>query len=344
MHKAWTEGVDEGVELDMEFILVNTNMGLSLLLLTPSISQFQQPAERQLEARQQGCGVGLVGGDDELLVAVGGEEADGHRSREAVDDPVLFHADFPVLGPLGDVISLLVDFSLRDQLDDDGGWFVRTRQMPQARPDHAIGPAAVLLRLDGLLADRGVERRTLRMRLLVVAEPSAQLFVRITFVKGGNWGHDEYLVDQLVPPAFHESSPVELLGGQQHPCRSGPEAKSAGFCLRRCLGHDGPRLAAVLEALERQLERFSDALHAPRLSPPPLPPPRGGKDGAPLRKGGKVGGVWSFSPLAKGGYRGVLRVPLRCARFGIQAIENRSSAVCSRIAYSDQKRLWCSYL
>ena len=41
-------------------------------------------------------------------------------------------------------------------------------------------------------------------------------------------------------------------------------------------------------------------------------------------KGGKVGGVWSFSPLAKGGYRGVLRVPLRCARFGIQAIENRS--------------------
>src|SRR5208337_571603 len=26
----------------------------------------------------------------------------------------------------------------------------------------------------------------------------------------------------------------------------------------------------------------------------------------------------------KGGHRGVLRVPLRCARFGIQAIENRS--------------------
>ena len=82
------------------------------------------------------------------------------------------------------------------------------------------------------------------------------------------------------------------------------------------------------------VERFSDALHAPQLSPP-LPP---------LRKGGKVGGVWSFSPLAKRGYRGVLRVPLRCARFAIQAIENRSSAVCSRIAYSDHKRLWCSYL
>ncbi len=65
------------------------------------------------------------------------------------------------------------------------------------------------------------------------------------------------------------------------------------------------------------VERFSDALHAPQLSPP-LPP---------LRKGGKVGGVWSFSPLAKGGYRGVLRVPLRCARFGIRAIENRSSSV-----------------
>ena len=51
----------------------------------------------------------------------------------------------------------------------------------------------------------------------------------------------------------------------------------------------------------------------------------------PLRKGGKVGGVWSFSPLAKGGYRGVLRVPLRCARFGIQAIENRSRADTQRI-------------
>src|SRR5271166_1595339 len=34
------------------------------------------------------------------------------------------------------------------------------------------------------------------------------------------------------------------------------------------------------------LERFSDALLAPRLSPP-LPP---------LRKGGKDGGVWSFFP------------------------------------------------
>ena len=51
---------------------------------------------------------------------------------------------------------------------------------------------------------------------------------------------------------------------------------------------------------------------------PPLPP---------LCKEGKVGGVWSFSPLAKGGHRGVLRVPLRCARFGIQANENRSDPI-----------------
>ena len=61
-----------------------------------------------------------------------------------------FDADFPVLGPLGDVIALLVDFSLRDQLDDDGGCFVRTRQPPQTRPDHAVGQATVPLRLDGL--------------------------------------------------------------------------------------------------------------------------------------------------------------------------------------------------
>ncbi len=41
-----------------------------------------------------------------------------------------------------------------------------------------------------------------------------------------------------------------------------------------------------------------------------------------------MGGVRSFfSQLAKGGHRGgVLRVPLRCAGFGIQAIENRSGA------------------
>src|SRR5271157_5264075 len=60
------------------------------------------------------------------------------------------------------------------------------------------------------------------------------------------------------------------------------------------------------------LGRFSDASRAPRLSPP-LPP---------LRKGGKVGGVWSSPPLAKGGVGGVLRVPLRCARFVIHAIES----------------------
>ncbi len=34
--------------------------------------------------------------------------------------------------------------------------------------------------------------------------------------------------------------------------------------------------------------------------------------------------MWVKLSLAKGGYRGGLRVPLRCTRFGIQAIENRS--------------------
>ena len=42
------------------------------------------------------------------------------------------------------------------------------------------------------------------------------------------------------------------------------------------------------------LGRFSGALHAPQLSPP-LPP---------LRKGGKVGGVWSFFPPCEGGTQG----------------------------------------
>src|SRR5271157_4826400 len=53
------------------------------------------------------------------------------------------------------------------------------------------------------------------------------------------------------------------------------------------------------------LERFSDALHAPRRSPPPYPP---------FARGGKSAAAGLFSPLAKGGHRGVRRVPLRCAR------------------------------
>jgi len=49
-------------------------------------------------------------------------------------------------------------------------------------------------------------------------------------------------------------------------------------------------------------------------SHPPCPPfARGGKTASGL-----------FSPLAKGGHRGVFRVPLCCARFVIHAIENRS--------------------
>ena len=63
--------------------------------------------------------------------------------------------------------------------------------------------------------------------------------------------------------------------------------------MDRGVHHQGrqPRLGAEPVRDRDELERFSDALHAPRLSPP-VPP---------LRKGGKVGGVWSFSPLAKGG-------------------------------------------
>ena len=57
---------------------------------------------------------------------------------------------------------------------------------------------------------------------------------------------------------------------------------------------------------------------AAALTPPlpPLPPP--------FARGGKSATSGLFFPLAKGGHRGVLRVPLRCARLGVQAIENRS--------------------
>src|SRR5271157_5727272 len=49
-----------------------------------------------------------------------------------------------------------------------------------------------------------------------------------------------------------------------------------------------------IKGLLATLGRFSDALHAPRLSPP-LPP---------LRKGGKVGGAWPFFPRCEGGTQG----------------------------------------
>src|SRR5208283_4825742 len=45
----------------------------------------------------------------------------------------------------------------------------------------------------------------------------------------------------------------------------------------------------------------------------------------PFARGGKTAASGLFSPLAKGGHRGVFRVPLCCARFVIHAIENRSN-------------------
>ena len=83
-------------------------------------------------------------------------------------------------------------------------------------------------------------------------------------------------------------------------------------CGLTCAGSSS-RLRGWSASLARAV--FRCIACAAALTPPPTPP----------LQGGKVGGVWSFSPLAKGGHRGVLRVPLRCARFGIQAIENRFS-------------------
>ena len=57
------------------------------------------------------------------------------------------------------------------------------------------------------------------------------------------------------------------------------------------------------------LQRSSDALHAPRRSPPLPPLRKGGKGDDHLRKEGKVGGVWSFfPPLRRGGRGGVLKI------------------------------------
>ena len=88
-----------------------------------------------------------------------------------------------------------------------------------------------------------------------------------------------------------------------------------GRALRRIMSPARERIC--------HLERFANALHAPRLSPPLPPLRKGGISPIPLRKGGKSAAL-VFSPLAKGGYRGVLRVPPHCTRLVIQAIENRS--------------------
>ena len=55
-----------------------------------------------------------------------------------------------------------------------------------------------------------------------------------------------------------------------------------------------------------------------RGSHPPYPP---------FARGDSRRRLVFFSPLAKGGHRGVIRVLLRCARLGMQAIENRFSGV-----------------
>ena len=64
-------------------------------------------------------------------------------------------------------------------------------------------------------------------------------------------------------------------------------------------------------------------------------------------RGGKVGGVWAFFPPCEGANRGVLRVPLRLARFGIQAIENRSKPCPDETCYSlklDYDVIWRAFI
>ena len=123
-----------------------------------------------------------------------------------------------------------------------------------------------------------------------------------------------------------------------------PCYRAAGAsCKAGRLSRDVPRLCR--DRHERHQSGFPIPCMRRGLHPP-YPPPfaSGGKSATRVRKGGKPAthvrrgkagdsrpqgwGSWrlrSFSPLAKGGHRGVLRVPPQCTRFVIPAIENRSS-------------------
>src|SRR5208337_1539602 len=108
-----------------------------------------------------------------------------------------------------------------------------------------------------------------------------------------------------------------------------PRSRSGGELSRRTGSASGLSVRARSSGMMVSRERFSDALHAPRLSPPP----------PPLARGGKSAASGLFSPLAKGGHRGVLRVPLRCARFGIQAITARYRSIGQRPAEASRPEI-----
>src|SRR3954453_22536438 len=75
----------------------------------PSVRQLKQSTQWNLKARQSWCRVGLIRWDHEHLVSIFGEDANGHRLREPIDDPVLLHADLAILAPFGDIVALEVD-------------------------------------------------------------------------------------------------------------------------------------------------------------------------------------------------------------------------------------------
>src|SRR5271165_878000 len=75
------------------------------------------------------------------------------------------------------------------------------------------------------------------------------------------------------------------------------------------------------------LQRSSDALHAPRRSPPLPPLRKGGKGDDHLRKEGQVGGVWSFfPPLRRGGRGGAFEC--LCVVPGLASRQLRITLVC----------------
>ncbi len=73
------------------------------------------------------------------------------------------HADLAILGPLGDIIPLLVDLARRHEFDDDCRRLSLFRITPQPGPDRTVRPPAVLLAFDCLLVQRQVQRRSLGM-------------------------------------------------------------------------------------------------------------------------------------------------------------------------------------
>ena len=127
-------------------------------LFGPSVGQLHQLSQGKHEAGEQRALVGLIFQDHPLLVTLASENVDRHGSPKAIDDPVFANPDLAVLGPLGDVVAILVDFAPRDKFGNDSGRFSLGWITSQSGPDRTVCPTAVVLAADLFFVQSQVQR------------------------------------------------------------------------------------------------------------------------------------------------------------------------------------------